>query len=197
MILLEGGRMKREWSVKTLALVIVVLFISVSFQPIIAKDNILPEKKSEIIKIDNTKELLFETILDIANNKEIQNIIQKSEIKGSLIRFLQLVGKLQKEIIGAIGKNDAVNEKLKQLSDAQCDCENDNSIRLWHFPIVCAILNYRMQALGNIVNFLEHLRYTFPRLRRFINVIENSIILPLFVNLQNFCTFSRSTINFR
>jgi hypothetical protein len=35
------------------------------------------------------KELLFKTIIDIANNKEIQNIIQKSESKGVLKRFLQ------------------------------------------------------------------------------------------------------------
>jgi len=38
------------------------------------------------------KELLFQTIIDIVNNKEIQNIIQKYEIKSSLINSLHKPG---------------------------------------------------------------------------------------------------------
>jgi hypothetical protein len=56
---------------KTFALSIVVLFIVVNIQPVFAKDNIFSEKKSDI------KQLLFETISDIANNKKIKDIIQK------------------------------------------------------------------------------------------------------------------------
>ena len=118
---------------KGLVIAVIFLFICVSFQPVFAKDTISPMKKSD------TKELL-ETILDIANNKEIQSIIQKSEIKGSPIRFQQLLGRLQKEIIGAIEKNDTLNGRIKQLSDLPCDCEKDNSNRLWHFPVICLFL---------------------------------------------------------
>ena len=63
---------------KCLAFAVILLFISISFQPVIAKDTISPMKKSD------TKELL-ETIKDLANNKEIQDIIQKSEIKGNAV----------------------------------------------------------------------------------------------------------------
>ena len=118
---------------KGLAFAIILLFICVSFQPIIAKDTISTEKKSD------TKELL-ETIFDIANNKEIQDIIQKSEINGSPIRFQQLLVRLQKEIIGAIEKNEVLNERIKQLSDLPCDCEKNNTARLWHFPVICTLL---------------------------------------------------------
>jgi len=118
---------------KGLVVAVIFLFIVVSFQPIIAKDTILLEKKS------NTKELL-ETIKYIANNQEIQSIIQKSEIKGSPIRFKQLRGRLQKEIIGVIENNDELDGILKKLSDFPCDCEKDNTTRLWHFPVLCTLL---------------------------------------------------------
>jgi len=125
--------MKKEWLVKTLALSVVFLFVSVSFQPVFAKDNISPIKKSD------TKELL-ETIKDLANNKEIQDIIQKSDVKGSPIRFQQLLGRLQKEIIGAIEKNDVLNKRLKQLQDLPCNCEKDNNTTRWSFPVICTLL---------------------------------------------------------
>ena len=107
--------MQSKKLIKGFVFAVIILFVVVSFQPIVAKDTISPMKKSE------TKELL-ETIKDLANNKEIQDIIQKSEIKGRPIRFQQLLGRLQKEIIGAIEKNDALNESIKQLSDLPCDC---------------------------------------------------------------------------
>jgi hypothetical protein len=119
---------------KGFTIAIILLFFAVSFQPIVAKDIIPPFWKSD------TKELL-ETILDIANNKEIQDILQKSEIRGSPIRFQQLLGRLQKEIIGVIEKNDALNERFKQLSDLPCDCEKDNNITSWSFPVICLLLS--------------------------------------------------------
>jgi len=128
---------------------ITILFLGITIQPIIAKDTISPEKKS------NTKELL-ETIRDLANSKEIQDIIQKSEIKGSPIRFQQLLGRLQKEIIGVIEKNEVLNERLKQLSDLPCDCEKDNTIRLWHFPVLCTLLfPLFILAFGSFVKWGE------------------------------------------
>ena len=124
---------------KGFVVAIIFLFIHVSFQPIIAKDTFLPEKKSSIIKIDNSKELLLGTILNIANNQEIQNIVQKYENKKSLLGFQHLKVNLQEEIIGVIGKNDEINERIKQLSDLPCDCENDNN-PLWYPKILCTFL---------------------------------------------------------
>jgi hypothetical protein len=118
---------------KGLALAIIILFICVSFQPVFAKDTVSYVKKSD------TKELL-KTIKNIVNDQVIQDIIQKSEIKGSPIRFQQLLGRLLKEIIITIEKNDEFNERLKQLSDLPCDCEKNNITRLWHFPVICILL---------------------------------------------------------
>ena len=151
--------MKKDWLVKTLALGIVVLFIAVSFQPVFAKDTISPMKKSD------TKELL-ETILDIANSKEIQSIIQKSEIKGSPIRFQQLLGRLQKEIIGAIEKNDVLNGRLKQLSDLPCDCEKDITLS-WHFPFTCLTLIFLWGFL-----FYFAVKYPFSPLARLWGIVD-------------------------
>ena len=118
---------------KGLVVTVILLFIGVSFQPIIAKDTISPVKKSD------TKELL-ETIKDIAGNEEIQKVIQKYENKKSLLGFKQQLIKLQKEIINVIERNDALNERIKQLSDLPCDCEKDNLNRLWPFPVICTFL---------------------------------------------------------
>jgi len=70
--------MKKEWLVKTLALGVVVLFIGINFQSILAKDAASSKKKSDVVKIDDEKDLLFGTIVDIANKKEIQKIIKNS-----------------------------------------------------------------------------------------------------------------------
>jgi hypothetical protein len=126
--------MKEGFLNKGFVIAVIFLFVAVSFQPIIAKDTISPIKKSD------TKELI-ETIKDLANNKEFQSIIQKYEINSSPIKFQQLLGLLQKEIIGAIENNNVHNERLEQLSDLPCDCEKDDITRLWPFPIICATIS--------------------------------------------------------
>ena len=137
--------MKKEWLVKTFALSVVVLFIAVSFQPITAKDTVSFVKKSD-------KKELLETVLDIVNNKEIQSIIQKSEINGSPIRFQQLLVRLLKDIVGVIENNDALNGRLKPLSDLPCDCEKDNK-PLWYPPIFCGFL-YALAFIASVNRWL-------------------------------------------
>jgi hypothetical protein len=117
---------------KGLVIAVILLFICVSFQSIIAKDAISSEKKSD------TKELL-ETIKDIVNNKEIQDVIQKSDIRGSWIKSLKILGVMQKEILSVIEKNEVLNKRIKYLSDFPCDCENENSTQ-WKFPFLCLLL---------------------------------------------------------
>jgi hypothetical protein len=63
------------------------LFIGVAIQPGISTNTIQDEKTGV-----DAKEYLFQTILDMVNNQEIQSIIQKSEIRGSLINSLHVPG---------------------------------------------------------------------------------------------------------
>jgi len=71
--------MKKEWLVKTLALGIVVLFISINYQPIIAEKTISVEKTSENESYDfeEAKEYLFQTIIDISNNPEVKEFLNE------------------------------------------------------------------------------------------------------------------------
>ena len=129
-----------NWVKKGLVYAVILLFIGIAIQPAISTNTISEEKT-------DAKDLLFQTILDIVDNNEIQSIMQKSEIKGSPIRFQQLLGRLQKEIIGAIEKNDVLNEKIKQLQDLPCDCENNSTSNL-DFPAICDILRYIVVIFG-------------------------------------------------
>jgi len=116
---------------KGLAIAVIFLFVVVSFQPVLAKDIFSPGKKAE------TKELL-ETIINIANDREIQNIIKKFEDRGYLLESQYFKVRLQKEIICAILKTEMLNERIKQLLDLPCNCENPK-ITEGH-PIICILL---------------------------------------------------------
>jgi hypothetical protein len=64
---------------KGLVIAVIFLFIAVSFQPVFASDTISSEKASDLKK-------LLETVIDIANNKEIQRSILKSQISKGLFQ---------------------------------------------------------------------------------------------------------------
>ena len=72
--------MKKECLVKTLALGVIVLFISVSYQPIIAEETISVEKESNYdnCSFEEAKEYLFQTIIDISNNPEVKDLLKQS-----------------------------------------------------------------------------------------------------------------------
>ena len=65
---------------KTLALGIILLFIGVSIAPTINFNTVKASQQNEIKERINQTELLFQTICDIANNKEIQRILLKSQM---------------------------------------------------------------------------------------------------------------------
>ena len=71
--------MKKDWLIKTLALGVVVLFIGVSYQPIIAEKTKSVEKTSDYnnIDFDEVKEYLFQTIIDISNNPDVKNLFEQ------------------------------------------------------------------------------------------------------------------------
>ena len=71
--------MKKELLVKTLALGIVVLFISVSYQPIIAEKTTSVEKTSDYNNVDfeQAKHYLFQTIIDVSNNPMVKEFLNE------------------------------------------------------------------------------------------------------------------------
>ena len=129
------------------------------------------------------KELLFQTIFDMANNKEIQKVILGSEITGkrffdtgvrfsvfappiltekflkriytmgvilsktiskskihSMLKQYQVNNQgVQKEITVVIEKDAKLNGEITQLSNLECNCENDTATR-WSFPALCNVL---------------------------------------------------------
>jgi hypothetical protein len=163
----------------------VVLLILGSLTNVVGFQTI-QSSNQQIIKDEiNQKELLFQTIVDIANNKEIQRIILMSQMSRGIFptsefpvvtknqlkmmyflglilskflsksRIHSMVGKyqfdnqgMQKEISTVIKKDTTLNAELAQLLNSKCDCENENTTGLWHFPIFCSIL-------GLIIVFIE------------------------------------------
>jgi hypothetical protein len=176
----------------------VVILVAASFTNVVGVQTV--ESSSHILvneKKANQKELLFELILNIANNGEIQNIIKTSEIKGvlekpqlksgaklflfnqgkhfgvsspsppvltkkyleyayrmgiilsrafdsskmhSILERLQINSQeTQKEITAVIEKNNGLHKEIGQLSNIQCNCENDTSTG-WNFPVICTLL---------------------------------------------------------
>jgi len=71
--------MKRNW----LAIGIILLFIGVSFQPIIAENTVSVEKESNFnnVDFDEAKEYLFQTIIDISNDPEVKGLLKQNNHK--------------------------------------------------------------------------------------------------------------------
>jgi len=68
--------MIRKW----LAIGIILLFVGVTIAPTINFNTVKASQQNIIKERINQRELLFQTIVDIANNKEIQRIILKSQM---------------------------------------------------------------------------------------------------------------------
>jgi hypothetical protein len=68
--------MKQKW----LAIGIILLFVGVTIAPTINFQVVKASQQNLIKERINQRELLFQTIVDIANNKEIQRIILKSQM---------------------------------------------------------------------------------------------------------------------
>jgi len=65
---------------KGLVFAVILLFIAVSFQPIIADNTISVGKESDYNNVDfeHAKEYLFQTLIDISNNPEIKGLLKQS-----------------------------------------------------------------------------------------------------------------------
>ncbi len=65
---------------KWLVIGIILLFVGVTMAPTINFNTVKASQQNVINERINQRELLFQTIVDIANNKEIQRIILKSQM---------------------------------------------------------------------------------------------------------------------
>jgi uncharacterized membrane protein len=161
----------------------VVLLVLGSLSNVVGFQTVQSSNQEVLNDKFDEKELLFKIIVDIANNKEIQKILLKSQINregffNSDIRFsifntpvltknqikhvyliglilLKFISKskihsfteqyqvnnlsMEKEITAVIEKDTTLKGELMQLSDSECDCEND-STTVWPFPVICSLL---------------------------------------------------------
>jgi len=167
------------------SIIAVVLLILASLSNVVGYQAVQSSNQNAINSEVDQKELLFQTILNIANNKEIQQVILKSQISRegffnpdvrfpilntpvltknqlkqmylvglllsktiskskmySLLEQHQMIPKgLQKEITDVIQKDVTLNGEITQLSHSKCDCEGSSGVTVWHFPVICTILN--------------------------------------------------------
>jgi hypothetical protein len=188
----------------------VVLLILSSLTNVVGYQAVQSSNQKAIQDEVDQKELLFQSIVDIANNKEIQGIILKSQMTKRIfsnsdvklpafntpiltmkqIRQMYLVGLVlsktisksrmyslieryqvnnqwvQKEVTDVIEKDATLKVEITQLSNSKCDCENDNTIRLWSFPVLCGLLGLIFTCIawiymaffmiwGNAPNFVQ------------------------------------------
>jgi hypothetical protein len=163
--------------------VAVVLLVLGSLNNIVGYQTVQASNQKIINNEVDQKELLFQTILDMAINREIQKVILGSEITGKrffdtgvrfsvfnpsvltekflkhaytmgvvlsktiskakihslLEKYLVSNQVMQKEINAVIEKDVKLKGEMTQLSNSQCDCENEN-ISNSHFQIICTLL---------------------------------------------------------
>ena len=68
---------------KSLAFTVIVLFIGVSFQPIIAEKTVSVEKESNYNNVDfeDAKEYLFQTLIAISSNPDVKELLKQNDHK--------------------------------------------------------------------------------------------------------------------
>ena len=72
--------MKRKWLAVGISITAVVLLTLTSFSNVVGYQSFQTSQQNLIKERINQRELLFQTIIDITNNKEIQRIILKSQM---------------------------------------------------------------------------------------------------------------------
>jgi len=158
----------------------VILLVLASLSNVVGYQTIQSSNQKTINQEINQKELLFQTIVDIANNKEIQQVILKSQglfnpdvrfpllntpvLTKNFLKQMYFIGLMlsktiskskmhslmeryrvnnpimQKEITAIIEKDTTLNGEMKQLSNSQCGCGDSTGVTVWHFPVICTIL---------------------------------------------------------
>ena len=192
----------------------VVLLVLGSLSNVVGYQSVQSSNQSAINNEVNQRELLFQTIVDIANNKEIQRVILKSQISRGIfpkstipdldknqLKHIYLVGLIlskiiskskihsmiqrykmsnqvmQKEITIVIDKDATLNREITQLSNLNCDCENENATRLG-FTIICSIIFILINPIAIIAGIFNELA--------FFHFQNNPILHSIFVIISGF-----------
>jgi hypothetical protein len=166
--------MIRKWFITGISIIAVILLTLTSLSNVIGYQSVQTSQQNTIKERMNQRELLFQTIVDIANNKEIQRIILKSQMSRGIFptseipvvtktqirqmyflglilskvisksRIQSLIGKyqfnnqdIQKEINAVIEKDKTINSELTKLKDSDCDCDDEKTVGVWKFPVIC------------------------------------------------------------
>ena len=180
-----------------------VLLVLGSLSNVVGYQTVQSSNQSVIKERINLKELLFQTIVDIANDKEIQRIILKSQISRGIfptsefpvvtknqIRQMYFLGLILSKVIsrtrmqsmiqqhqllnpitqegiqGVIEKDVTLRNEITQLQNPECDCENENTTGLWHFPVLCTIL-FSMAGITGFLSLLFGLFFDFYYIANF------------------------------
>jgi hypothetical protein len=167
----------KKWFVIGISIFAAILLTLTSLTNVIGYQTVQTSHQQTKKEAVNQRELLFQTIIDITNNKEIQRIILKSQMSRGIfptseipvltknqlkrIYFIGLIlskfisktriqsmvhtdqlitTEIQQEINAVIEKDPKLKEDLTQLSNLECNCENDSTTGLWNFPIICTLL---------------------------------------------------------
>lgn len=83
----------------TICFIVVVFLILNSFLNVVGYQTIQSTNQNAVNEEVNQRELLFQTIVDIANNKEIQRIIFKSQMSGGIFRNPDVKFSLSKNLL--------------------------------------------------------------------------------------------------
>jgi hypothetical protein len=201
------------------SIIAVVLLVLGSLSNVVGYQSVKSSNQKVINEQVNQKELLFQTIVNIANNKEIQRIILKPQISRegffnpdvrfsvftsqvltkNQLKHMYLVGLIlskiisksrmhsmierfqvsnqgiQKEISAVIEKDVTLNGEMNQLSNSECDCENEKIIRLDLSTTICTILLVILIPFLIIFETFAELVILFeqnPILRRIIDLFS-------------------------
>jgi hypothetical protein len=190
----------------------VILLVLASLTNVVGYQTVHASNQNIITDKINEKELLFQTIVDMANNKEIQRIIlkaqmsrvivptakipvgtknqlkqmyflglllsksiSKSKIQSIIERYQLRYQEMQKEIRAVIEKDVTLNQEMNQLSNSECDCENEKIIRLDLSTTICTLLLVLLIPFLIILETFADLKILFeqnPILRRIIDLFS-------------------------
>jgi len=108
--------MKRKW----LAIGIILLFVGVTIAPTINLNIVKASQQNLIKERINQREMLFQTIVDIANNKEIQRIILKAQMSRGVFPESELSVVTKNQIrkmyfLGLILSKVVINSRIQSM----------------------------------------------------------------------------------
>ncbi len=186
--------MKRKW----LAIGIILLFLGVTIAPTINFNTVKASQQNLIKERINQRELLFQTIVDIANNMEIQRIILKSQISRGIfpasefpvvtkqqIRQMYYIGLILSKVISKsriqslIGKYQFNNQEIQKEINAVIEKDttiNSEITQLKDSDCDCDI----QESMGT---------WKFPAVCVVLLILEALIVIPGGIILSFFYGF--------